>query len=108
MWKNLINLPFTSYKDSLIFIRFEDMNKVNQIIFQPFGAGPRNCIGMRFALVEVKMAICKILQNFQLDVADDTPVSYLFFDQQYITPSFQSCFDLFAQQPTKTPSERRR
>jgi len=84
------------------------MNKVNQIIFQPFGAGPRNCIGMRFALVEVKMAICKILQNFQLDVADDTPVSYLFFDQQYITPSFQSCFDLFAQQPTKTPSERRR
>jgi len=70
------------------------MSKIDQIIFQPFGAGPRNCIGMRFALVEVKMAICKILQNFRLDVADDTPVSYLLFDQHHITQSFQSCFDL--------------
>ena len=55
--------------------RFEDMTKIDPIIFQPFGAGPRNCIGMRFALMEIKMAICKTLQNFQLDVADDTPVS---------------------------------
>jgi len=52
------------------------MSKIDSIIFQPFGVGPRNCIGMRFALMEVKMAVCKILQNFRLDVGDDTPVSY--------------------------------
>jgi len=52
----------------------EDTNKVDPIIFQPFGVGPRNCIGMRFAMMEVKVAICKLLMNFRLDVADDTPV----------------------------------
>jgi len=30
---------------------------------------------MRFAIMEVKVAICKLLMNFRLDVADDTPVS---------------------------------
>jgi len=55
--------------------RMEDMSKIDPIIFQPFGVGPRSCIAMRFAQMEVKMAISKILLNFRLDVADDTPVS---------------------------------
>ena len=53
--------------------RMEDMSKIDPIIFQPFGAGPRNCIGMRFAIMEIKLAFCKILQRFSLDVSDDTP-----------------------------------
>jgi len=53
----------------------EDMSKIDPIIFQPFGVGPRSCIAMRFAIMEAKVAICKILLNFRLDVADDTPVS---------------------------------
>ena len=53
--------------------RMEDMSKIDPIIFQPFGAGPRNCIGMRFAMMEIKLAFCKILQRFSLDVTDDTP-----------------------------------
>jgi len=55
--------------------RMEDISKIDPFIFQPFGVGPRSCIAMRFAQMEVKMAISKILLNFRLDVADDTPVS---------------------------------
>ena len=56
-------------------LRFEDMSKIDPMVYQPFGAGPRNCIGMRFAILEVKMAMCKILLNFTLGSCDDTPVS---------------------------------
>ena len=55
--------------------RFEDMSKIDPMVFQPFGAGPRNCIGMRLAIVEVKMAVAKILQKFELGMCEDTPVS---------------------------------
>ena len=32
--------------------------------FQPFGGGPRNCIGMRLALMEIKLGVMKIIQKF--------------------------------------------
>ncbi|XP_059612339.1 cytochrome P450 4d2-like [Phlebotomus argentipes] len=32
----------------------------------PFSAGPRNCIGQKFAMLEMKMTIAKILMNFKL------------------------------------------
>nr|CAB3235834.1 cytochrome P450 3A14 [Phallusia mammillata] len=53
--------------------RMDDMSKIDPIIFQPFGAGPRNCIGLRLALMKIRLAICKVLLNFELDVCPDTP-----------------------------------
>lgn len=40
----------------------------------PFSAGPRNCIGQRFAFLEVKTIISSILRNFEL-LPIDTPSS---------------------------------
>ncbi|KAF5285236.1 hypothetical protein FQR65_LT13300 [Abscondita terminalis] len=38
--------------------------------FIPFSAGPRNCIGQRFAMLELKSAIASIIRNFILLPAD--------------------------------------
>ncbi|CAH1099422.1 unnamed protein product [Psylliodes chrysocephalus] len=48
--------------------RFNDDNKanINPYTYLPFGLGPRNCIGSRFALLEVKTVFFYLLQNFAL------------------------------------------
>ena len=53
--------------------RMADMTKIDPIVFLPFGADPRKCVGMRFALLEIKVAFCKMLQKFKFDVCADTP-----------------------------------
>ncbi|XP_072761683.1 cytochrome P450 4C1-like [Anoplolepis gracilipes] len=37
----------------------------------PFSAGPRNCIGQKFALLELKAIIASLLHNFYLEPVDD-------------------------------------
>ncbi|XP_078521130.1 cytochrome P450 3A21-like [Lissotriton helveticus] len=56
--------------------RFSKENKDTQepYTFLPFGSGPRNCIGMRFALLNVKVGIVSLLQNFSFQICKETPI----------------------------------
>ncbi len=40
--------------------------KRSQVAFMSFGLGPRNCIGMKFALQEMKFALVKLLKKFEV------------------------------------------
>lgn len=40
----------------------------------PFGSGPRNCIGSRFALMEVKVNLYYLLKNYKLEVNAQTQI----------------------------------
>ena len=42
--------------------------------YMAFGAGPRNCIGMRFALMQAKMVLINMLQRFNVVKCEKTQV----------------------------------
>ena len=46
-----------------------------QLAHMPFGWGPRNCIGLRFAMLEAKIALMEILRQFSFARAPETVVS---------------------------------
>ncbi|CAN6174274.1 unnamed protein product [Urochloa humidicola] len=48
--------------------------------FLPFAAGPRNCVGQAYALVEAKLVLAMLLQSFRFAISDDyrhAPVNVL-------------------------------
>lgn len=56
--------------------RFSEENKQNIVPYSyiPFGAGPRSCIGMNFAIMEVKTIMVHLLTAFEIKVVDKTPI----------------------------------
>ena len=64
-----------------IFCRFkgEERAKRPQLCHMPFGFGPRSCIGMRFALLEAKIALIELLKKYTFVRAPDTEVINLLF-----------------------------
>ena len=40
----------------------------------PFGAGPRICLGMRFAQMEYKIALCGILKKININRCAETKI----------------------------------
>ncbi|CAN7937280.1 unnamed protein product [Ixodes hexagonus] len=40
--------------------------------YVPFGLGPRSCIGMRFAMLELKATLCKVVRRFRILLCEET------------------------------------
>ncbi|KAM3958201.1 cytochrome P450 6B2-like [Aphomia sociella] len=56
--------------------------------YMPFGVGPRNCIGMRFAKLQSSICIIKLLSKFRVELSENT-MKEMQFDptRQLMSPS---------------------
>ncbi|ESO95502.1 hypothetical protein LOTGIDRAFT_116849 [Lottia gigantea] len=81
----IIVIPtYTIHRDETIFPdpgqfnpeRFSDLNKskIPSYCYFPFGLGPRSCIGMRMAILEVKLGMVGLLQKYKFSTCDKTMV----------------------------------
>nr|XP_044998607.1 cytochrome P450 3A21-like [Jaculus jaculus] len=59
---------------------------IDPCMYMPFGIGPRKCLGMRFALMYMKLAVVKVLQNFSLQVCKETQIPLKFFKKLPLCP----------------------
>lgn len=64
--------------------RFTNDEKYDEGIFMPFGRGPRNCIGERFAVYQTKIGLMTLLRNHKVEVCEKTGIPYIFDPRAFL------------------------
>lgn len=62
----------------------EAIEQRNSITYMPFGDGPRNCIGLRFGMMQARVGLVTLLQNYEFSRCDQTAVPLIISTKEFI------------------------
>lgn len=74
-------------EDPYLFVPERHQTKRHPMASLPFGAGPRICVGMRFALIEMKMVLTRLLLDYMILPGEDLEKKFVIRDQSSISPT---------------------
>lgn len=61
----------------------EEKKSRHPMSFLAFGTGPRNCLGIRFAMMEIKLTLGTIIQNFHFKTCSRSKVTIVTFEPPF-------------------------
>ncbi|KAK5213085.1 hypothetical protein LTR72_012368, partial [Exophiala xenobiotica] len=89
------NLAYTTHRDPAVFPdpeeflpdRWEAPSQEMKLMYMPFSTGPRNCIGMHLARMQLLLVVCAMYQRLQVKVHSRiTEEMMVMRDQGVMTP----------------------
>ncbi|CAF1402470.1 unnamed protein product [Didymodactylos carnosus] len=80
------NVDLWGPEDPKIFVPERHSVKRHPLAYMPFGVGPRNCVGMRFALMELKMCLARLLHTYTIQPGDKFKEGMTLTEKLVITP----------------------
>jgi cytochrome P450 len=73
-------------EDPNLFIPERHHAKRHPMAYMPFGAGPRICLGMRFAFMELKMCLSQLLRYYTILPGEDIEKGFKHLETFLIQP----------------------
>ena len=73
-------------EDPYVFFPERHRTKRDPIAFLPFGAGPRLCLGMRLALIEMKILLTRLLRDYSILPSERLEKNFVIRDGLVIAP----------------------
>ena len=72
--------------DEFIPERFapENKAKIRNGIYQPFGQGPRQCMGYNYARYVIKLTVAYLLRNFNIENPENLPQKFDFNPETFL------------------------
>ncbi|CAN7985399.1 unnamed protein product [Ixodes pacificus] len=68
---------YVDWRSSELFLP-QNKDNIRPFTNLAFGAGPRNCVGMRLAMVQAKVALASMLRHFKFHACPETMVPVRF------------------------------
>jgi thromboxane-A synthase len=73
-------------EDPYVFFPERHKTKRHPMAYMPFGAGPRQCAGMRFALIEMKILLARLLREYTILPGEHLESKFTIHDRTVIAP----------------------
>ncbi|CAF0910670.1 unnamed protein product [Rotaria sordida] len=70
--------------DPNLFIPERHLTRRHPVAYMPFGQGPRNCVGMRFALMEIKSCLVHLLTQYIILPGDEMEQKFKILDVHFV------------------------